>query len=110
MQYNGKVFATWNHQFENKVKCLSYKDPHPVNLSVKKWDSTQTDDSAHLVKTRVCRDGCFGTLHTSSGNLRTNVSAHIWLYGKPTQTASYTQSRAEHSKSKHGCVYNVVTN
>ena len=59
---------------------------------------TQTDDSAHLVKTlhtaheqRRSKDGRFGT--------------HLVV----RETASYTRSRAERSKSKRGCLYNVVT-
>ena len=44
---------------------------------------TQTDNSAHLIKTQGCRDGWFGPLHTSSRNLRMDDSANILLDGKP---------------------------
>ena len=49
---------------------------------------TQSDDSAHLVKTHGCRFGRFGPLHANSGNVRTDDSAH-------------TVRRASHTR----CVY-----
>ena len=49
---------------------------------------TQSDDSAHLIKTHGCRFRRFGPLHANSGNVRTDDSAH-------------TVRRASHTR----CVY-----
>ena len=56
---------------------------------------TQTDDSAHLLKTqRVSCRMIRPTAH-EHGILRTDDSAHIWLYGKPSH-----MRRAERSKRR----------
>ena len=46
---------------------------------------TQSDDSAHFIKTHGCRFGRFGPLHANSGNVRTDDSAHTVRWASHTR-------------------------